>query len=66
MNKLIKYLGSSHHWSVGIIETACYPCAYYGGYFMHMRNGEPMPADNATGNFHRTIEEAEQHALKCL
>jgi len=43
---------------VGIIHTCMYPAAYYVGPFFHSKD-EPIPQDNATCNYHRTLDEAK-------
>jgi hypothetical protein len=55
----------------GILETPCYPASFYFGPVHFQRNwseriGEWMTADNATHNFHRTLELARITAKKTL
>jgi hypothetical protein len=61
MNRVVHTLGNEGAWLIGVIETPCYPCSYYGGYYKIIR-GEPTPTDNRTGNYFRTIPEAVKWA----
>ena len=54
-----------------ILETPCYPCTYYFGPANFVKDpkervGEWYTGDNATSNFHRTLQEARKAALKRL
>ena len=61
--KLIKTLGKTAYGNpVGVVETKCCPCAFYGGVIIE----ENIPLDNSTCNFHRTEEEATKWAEKLL
>jgi hypothetical protein len=61
MNRVIHTLGNEGIWLIGVVETPCYPCSYYGGYYQIIM-GEPVPTDNRTGNYFKTIPEAVKHA----
>lgn len=41
-----------------ILETPCFPCAFYYGPVHHEGTGTSYPANNATHNWHRTEAEA--------
>lgn len=57
MNKLIRELDREGPWCVGVIETPCYPCAYYGGSYRQSQNGDLLPVTNTMG-YRKTIAEA--------
>jgi hypothetical protein len=57
---LIKTIGRTKAGNlIAILDTPCFPCRYYAGKVYMTREGF-VPADNATNNFHRTIEEATE------
>lgn len=51
-------LDHSTGWRIGVLDTPCWPARWYAGYI----TSDGMPADNATGLFHRSIEDAMEAA----
>ena len=54
-----------------ILETPCYPASWYFGPVEFAkppqdRTGEWQTMNNATSNFHRSLEQAEDEAIKFL
>ena len=69
MNKEIKIFHTKSIGTWGILETPCYPASWYFGPVnwykdRYERTGEWMTGDNATSNFHRSLEEAIAVAKK--
>jgi hypothetical protein len=50
---------------VAVLDTPCYPARYYAGYVYYMNNGY-IPANNATCNFFRKLEDAYDRFNKVL
>ena len=62
--KLIKYYMAGEYWDLVILDTPCYPARYYAGWAKNMGLDLWNIASNATGNYYRTLEEAEKSCEK--
>lgn len=64
--KLVKLIGSSvSGGKAGVVETAHFPCRFYGGFFKGV--GEAIElSTNCFTHFFRTAEEAEEKANRSI
>ena len=63
---LLETLGTTPGgWSVGVLDTPCYPARYYGGVVLVVLEGG-FPANTSTCHFYHTQAEAVEGAKKFL
>lgn len=65
MSKLIQIVGRTKYGLVGVLETPCFPCTYYG-YFIEEFQNQWHTTDNAASNYYRTKEAALTSARELL